>query len=477
MRWAFLLVLFAAPLAMGSSRPPAYIPLMVFAYGVGLASWTRARLARAYGEPEALLPGTRLLLLFSGLAILQLMPLPPFLLAVLSPGSYAFHGRPSGLWPSNWRPITVWPAWTAQAIVYLVGVLLTYSVAYREFREQPWRQRLVMAVAITGIVLTLVGLVQEASADPRRIYGLWKPRVSWAVFGPYENRTHFANYLVMAIPVAAALALQAAQATGRAWRRRRRRAWLSLLDGQGPAALRWTAASLVLVIGLLATQSRGGLMSFAISMAVLVVMAGRRRAALLVLLALLPLGYWILQEGQINFGQPLWSAHDTRLAVRPIIWRDALRMVPEFPLLGAGLGSFPAAYRRYQTVIMTYVINAAHNEYLQVLLEMGVAGAAIMLLLMVDFLRRGVAAARVDTLAAGAFAGVVAGAVHNVVDFNWHIPANAVAFAALTGLAVQPPRAQRDAHELTPSLEPRAADAVSARGLSVPPKAARGIAP
>jgi hypothetical protein len=64
-----------------------------------------------------------------------------------------------------------------------------------------------------------------------------------------------------------------------------------------------------------------------------------------------------------------------------------------------------------------------------------------------------------------------------VVDFNLRIPANAVTFAALAGLAVQPPRLQRDVSAATPSPEPRQAAAVSVEGLSVrPPKAARGIA-
>jgi O-antigen ligase len=232
-------------------------------------------------------------------------------------------------------------------------------------------------------------------------------------------------------------------------------------------------------VGLLASQSRGGLVSFAISVAVLIVLIRRRGVLLLTLLALalLPLAFWVFQEGRINHGEPLWSANDTRLPVRPLIWRDSLRMLPDFPLMGVGLGAFPTAYRRYQTVILHYVIPAAHNEYLQAVLELGLAGAVVMGLLIVQFLRRGLAAARADTLAAGAFAGVIAGAVHNFVDFNLHIPANAVTFAALAGLAVQPPRRQHDAHGVAPSPEPRPAAAVSVEGLSVhPPKAARGIA-
>src|SRR5207245_5085178 len=86
------------------------------------------------------------------------------------------------------------------------------------------------------------------------------------------------------------------------------------------------------------------------------------------------------------------------------------------------------------------------NESVEGVLELGRAGTVPMALLIVDFFRRGLAAARVDTLGAAIFGGVIAEAVQNFVDFNWHIPANAVTFAALAGLAVQAPlRARRHA--------------------------------
>src|SRR5207245_7608819 len=132
---------------------------------------------------------------------------------------------------------------TAQAIVYMAAVSLLYAAAVREFRERTWRRRLAVTVVATGVVLTLVGLVQAASPDPRKIYGLWKPSDDWAVFGPYENRNHFGAYLVMAIPIAAGLAVEAARATARAWRHRRRAVWLALLDGPGPTIFWWMAAA------------------------------------------------------------------------------------------------------------------------------------------------------------------------------------------------------------------------------------------
>src|SRR5207245_6768749 len=98
-------------------------------------------------------------------------------------------------------------------------------------------------------------------------------------------------------------------------------------------------------------------------------------------------------------------------------------------------------------------------------------------LLIVDFFRRGLAAARVDILGAAIFGGVIAEAVQNLVDFNWHVPANAVTFAALAGLAVQAPAGARR-HAQTEAAEPGTEGAVSLeRDRTVgPPKAAARVA-
>jgi hypothetical protein len=441
MRWSLLCVLFAAPLSMASMMyPPAYYLLLAFAYVSGIFSWARARLARAYGDPTEPVPGARLLLLLHALALLQLVPLPPLLLAIVSRGSYAKYGRPPllSLWP--WHPITVWPRGTAQAILYMGALSLIYATVFRDFREPSWRRRLAATLVLAGVVLSIVGLVQAASADPHKMYGLWKPPIDWAVFGPYENRIHFAGYLVMMIPVATAFGIAAAQATARAWRRRRRAAWLALLDGRGPEAVRWMVVAFVLLVGVLATQTRGALAAFAVACLVLTIALRRREWVLLGAVGIAALGFWLVQGQTLNYGGPL--VMDSRLPVRPLIWRDAVRLLPDFPWFGVGLGAFPAIYWHHQTVLHLYFIPWVHNEYLQGVLELGLAGAVPMALLIAAFFRRGLAAARADTLAAGLFGGVLVGAIHNVVDFNWHIPANAAAFAALAGLAVQPPPAE-----------------------------------
>lgn len=84
----------------------------------------------------------------------------------------------------------------------------------------------------------------------------------------------------------------------------------------------------------------------------------------------------------------------------------------------------------------------AHNEYLQVLAELGVVGLALVVVLL-GALARSVRAGRVSApspvLWAGAAAGLVALAVHSALDFLWHVPAIPLAAALLAGLAFSVP--------------------------------------
>jgi hypothetical protein len=53
-------------------------------------------------------------------------------------------------------------------------------------------------------------------------------------------------------------------------------------------------------------------------------------------------------------------------------------------------------------------------------------------------LRRATAQARTSFVDLGVFGAVVGLALHNLVDFNWQIPANAAAWVALAALAARP---------------------------------------
>jgi O-antigen ligase len=379
------------------------------------------------------------------LVLVQLVPLPPALLRVVSPGSFTFYESMS-LVPIGWRPVTVNPGDTARGFAFLAGMSLLYAAVFREFDSERWRRRVAGAVVLTACAMTFAALVQAASADPTRIYGLWKPRWDWGVFGPYVSRNHFAGYLAMAIPLAVGFAAESALHVRRSWSHRRS-GWVALGDPSGIATVRRVAAAVVLMVGLLASHSRGGLLAFGAAALALVALQRRWRAVLLVLVAgLIVIGLFWVDVSATRRAFETRGLQGSRFA----LWGDALRMLPRFPVLGSGWNAFGTSYTQYQTIERYEWYGEAHNEYLQALLDTGIVGAVLVVMLLARLLRDALRAGSMTPLDAGILGAILACCAHNAVDFNWQIPANAATFAALCGIAMRRAASLREAATLTP---------------------------
>ena len=432
-RWTVLVALGLAPLAIGCRHPPAYVPLLIVAFAAGAYSLYRERQQRKDGVAIPPLPGERVLLALLAVVAVQLVPLPPWLLSLVSPGSFAFYNDPLLLPLAAWKPITASPPDTARGLAFLAGMSLLYRASFREFDQPVWRRRLIHTVVAAGFLMTIEALVQQAYSA-HVIYGLWRPQWDWAVFGPYINRNLFAGYMLMAVPLGGGLCAEALDRLRHAWGRRRRRAWLALGDPEGSMFFRRAAVTMVLVTGLLATGSRGGLLGLMAGGLAFLAASRRRRVLVGVLVAVAALGV-------------LWigvAAHQHGFASRGAqgrieVWRDCLRLIPQHPLLGAGFNAFGTSYPPRQRVWTMNWIGATHNEYLQVVVDLGLAGAVPATILLALLLARARATAKQGAWQAGLFGSLVAVLVHNLVDYNWQLAANAATFAALAGLAVQSP--------------------------------------
>ena len=117
--------------------------------------------------------------------------------------------------------------------------------------------------------------------------------------------------------------------------------------------------------------------------------------------------------------------------------RAALRLAATRPVTGVGPGQATLVWTdgRGQPLVAAY----AHNEYLQVLAELGAVGLALLLVLLAAVARtvgRGRDLAPSPQVWAGVVAGLAALAVHSALDFLWHLPVIPLAGALLAGLTV-----------------------------------------
>jgi len=131
----------------------------------------------------------------------------------------------------------------------------------------------------------------------------------------------------------------------------------------------------------------------------------------------------------------------TDVEERVVVWRDTTHLIAAYPIFGCGLGAYESAFYLYKVSNPDMVQDYAHNDYLQHLSELGIAGMALAIWPMAMILARLYRAWRDPSRTARgwlslACAGcLLAVALHSAVDFNLYIPANMLVFAWILGLA------------------------------------------
>jgi O-antigen ligase len=390
--------------------------------------------------------------------LLQLVPLPAAMLAWVSPAGaafldahnlgYALAGL-SGDRPEH--PLSIDPAATWRFVLFFLTVCLLFAGVRSLGAVRPLRF-LATTVTILGASLALIGLVQ-AGAGSNRMYGIWAPQTTAAVFGPFVNRNHFAAFMLMALPIA----MTQCAAYARKMRRQAGSTRAVELVGTPAASQALLSAFAVVVMSaaLVTTRSRSGIAGFAVVLAgVLVIVGGRRRtpreriiAGVLTVALAAGVTAW--------FGwEPLMARFDelpgSRLSGRVDAWNEALRIAAAFWPTGSGLNTYASATLAYHDPAVELYFRTPHNDYLQAITDGGLlVGIPLATLVVLLAVRIAGAVRSIDGWSpsdawtrGGAAAGLAAVALQEVVDFSLQTPANAVLFAVLVAYVLSEPRSR-----------------------------------
>jgi O-antigen ligase len=277
------------------------------------------------------------------------------------------------------------------------------------------------------VIEIALGALQLTSGGRYYLYDITN---AGAAVGFFSNVNHMATLLLAGLPYVAAMGMKTRPSGGR--RRRDQPAWLAL------------ALALVVCLGVLLNGSMAGLglLPPAAAASYLVYRRGRGQpirswiiialviVGLLIVAVLLlgPLREYFLDR-KLTFSDP---------TTRRTSWTvTALAAQKYFPL-GTGLGSFASVYQFHEDLArVTYVyVNHAHNDYLELLLELGAAAVILLILFLLWFVRRATVVWQpVEADYSFARAGSVAVAIamlHSAVDY----PIRTAAIASVFGLSL-----------------------------------------
>ncbi len=214
-----------------------------------------------------------------------------------------------------------------------------------------------------------------------------------------------------------------------------------------PMSPRWFRPAMAMLIVVLSfsialTASRAGALSLLGGLGMVIAMSARmglmRQAfawAGLVVAAFL-LSQVMMHAGIATLTErSLFVAHD-----RLIIWSRAWDLLMEAPWLGTGIGTYYFAWPPYKNPADPSSGYFVHNDYLQLWIESGVPGVALLLAFgILLFLRLWSAVnsrkcgPATGMELTGLFAAVGATAAHSFVDFNYHIPVTVLGIGLVTG--------------------------------------------
>lgn len=449
--FAAVLLLVVSPLMRGGNRQVALIGIEALSLVFVLSIWLRVMVGSRWVALGAGESGSRkllLALLLSSplwLAIVYLAPVPASIWIGLSGrGLYGPLLADAGLQLAARRPLSLTPDATAASLLAGIPLVAGFLAAYAA--RLPQLRMLLLAFVSMSFLEVLLGLLQTSGGRASTLR--FSAEFGGAV-GTFANTNHFANYAAMALAAYVWLAwngltnssIGSHESAGGHFTERHAKAF-------------WIGGGLILVLGILMSRSRGAALAglpaaaFAVGIASLAGGGSRNWRGTLLLIG----GVLAVAVAVIGAGSLLSKFDLSRLAsdasFRGLLASTTLTGAREFWPWGAGWGSYGGVYPRFQPVAVDGYAEYAHQDYAQMLFEGGVfalllAAAFLWLaigravLLFRSSMSKGELNAE-EMVAALCGLGLLGFLVHSLVEFNMHIPANAIAGALLAGAYLRP---------------------------------------
>jgi O-antigen ligase len=358
----------------------------------------------------------------------------------------------------NPRSLVLWPPVCWAVVAFLGYAVFRYYTADVEYTA---RQELIRIVVYGGlffvilnnlhrqesirvISLALIGLAAAISVyaiyqfltDSPKVWHLTKPlNYMKRGGGTFINPNHLAGMLEMILPIALAFVL------------------IGRFSHVAKVILAYL--SLLILIGIGVTVSRGGYIATGLMLAVffgvLLFQRDYRRPSIVMLVLLVGAGAMFLNKAkQSHYRFESIFREDGKVAdVRFALWKPAYSMWQDHFWTGTGPGHFDHRWHEYRPEIVQMRAQYVHNDYLNALADWGLIGGLLILAVWILFyigvfktwphVQRapndlGTKKSNKAAFVLGASVGLAGLLLHSGVDFNLQIPSNAILMVTLLAL-------------------------------------------
>ena len=427
-----------SPLPFGSNRPWAW-SVAALATGTMLFYWGMGTTLKNYGlalSPRRLLLVVipfLLVLIWVGFQLISLSPSTwhnPIWSQVNGFGGMEFSGQ-----------ISINAYETATALMKLLTYGGIFWVALNLCRAPHRAYNALLIFSIAGFLYAAYGLIVEFNGNNSI---LWFKK--WAyendLTSTFVNRNNYATYAGLGLIVTLGLLFHEFRLV-MSDRLDARRSILHIFDSLNLRLAFLIVATPTFASALLLTHSRAGLASSIIGVTVLCLanaftkIAHRARSLGLSLLVAGVGGIFFALSGQAVSDR--MSSLDNSLDDRLDYYELVVNKISEFPFTGVGYGNFLDVSWSIRDQNISGFWDKAHNSYLETALELGIPAALILILTTVIIgavCLRGIFARNRDEIyPAIGLAAIALVGVHSLVDFSAQIPAVAISFSLILGVA------------------------------------------
>ena len=320
---------------------------------------------------------------------------------------------------------------TQKALLTLVPAIAIF-LATSHFDKNHLKQLVMIFLGVTSLEAAL-GLIQYSSNNPDFFFGI-KANGN-AAQGTYFNRDHFAALMETCLPFAIGFSLNA---IGRHQHHHNDH----LIIIKGNHFLIFASLSILILLGGIFSMSRTGIFLIAIAILLSSVffarhIGGRQSASITGIISTITIGF-ITSIGLIPILNR-FIEQDPLADGRWDIWQYTIVGIKAFFPVGSGPGTFPDVYRAFQPLEQQGFINHAHNDYLELMFDMGLAGMVIIggffLLYLYGWVKLWDKPWDEEHLMQNAAGiSILLLLLHSLTDFNLHTPANMIIFGFLCAI-------------------------------------------
>lgn len=278
---------------------------------------------------------------------------------------------------------------------------------------------LIVFLVISATLVAIYGFYQYkvgVEIEDKWVDAVNNPDVKTRIYSVFGNPNIFAEYLIMIIPISLSLF------------------WFSKKVHKKAIFL---VTSLILILALVLTLSRGGWVGFAFGMFVFVLLIEKR-----LLLSIIPLGLgaiYFLPSSILNRILSIFNFADSSNAYRIKMWNITLDIIKDNWLVGVGFGHLPFK-ATFETYIRTMPTYHAHNTYLETMAEMGILGFIIFIIFIFVLFKYSIKKLvkgkdnYIRIMATGVLSGLAAVLAHGAVENVLYIPRIIITFWILVSL-------------------------------------------